>query len=89
MSGSKDLSSHDRYTRNSNATGADAPRRSEDAQEWTVELCSKRLSLLHRKLRQVKDLLVKQARDPGSLDDAQLVKIGRKEDLRVRGEPIV
>lgn len=53
-------------------------------QRWTVDLCAKRLSLLHRKLRQVKDLLAKQARDPDSLDAAQLVKVGRQMDLKVR-----
>ncbi|CAM9764630.1 unnamed protein product [Ascophyllum nodosum] len=59
------------------------PQGSVGTNEWTVELCSKRLSLLHRKLRQVKNLLAKHARDPGSLDDAQLVKIGRKSNLQV------
>lgn len=52
-------------------------------EEWTIDLCSKRLSLLHRKLRQVKDLLAKQARNPDSLDEWQLIKVDRKPDLQV------
>lgn len=53
-------------------------------EEWTIQMCTKRLSMLHRKLRQVKELCVKQARDPDSLDAAQLLKIGRKDSLQVR-----
>ncbi|CAM9890307.1 unnamed protein product, partial [Choristocarpus tenellus] len=47
-------------------------------EETTLELCKKRLVVLQRKLRQVKDLIVRQAQDPSSLDEAQLRKIDRK-----------
>lgn len=67
------------------ARGVGGPTGDGRGKEWTVDLCSKRLSLLHRKLRQVKDLLAKQARNPGSLDEHQLVKVERKTDLKVRG----
>ena len=65
--------------------GVGGPRGDGRGKEWTVDLCSKRLSLLHRKLRQVKDLLAKQARDPGALDEWQEAKVDRKRDLQVRG----
>lgn len=64
-------------------TGVGGPRGDGRGQKWTPELCKRRLSLMHRKLRQVKDLLAKQAREPGSLDAAQLVKVDRKMDLQV------
>lgn len=63
--------------------GVGGPRGDGRGKEWTVDLCSKRLSLLHRKLRQVKDLLAKQARDPGALDEWQIAKVDRKMDLQV------
>lgn len=70
-------------------TGVGGPRGDGRGRPWTLNLCSKRLSLLNRKLRQVKDLMVKQARDPDSLDPAQVQKIGRKMDLEVRVRPVV
>lgn len=63
--------------------GVGGPTGDGRGKEWTVDLCSKRLSLLQRKLRQVKTLLAKQAKDPDSLDAAQLVKLDRKMDLQV------
>eukprot|EP00903_Cladosiphon_okamuranus_P012446 g11657.t1 len=61
--------------------GVGGPKGDGRGKDWTVDLCSKRLSLLHRKLRQVKSLQAKQARDPDSLDAAQRVKLGRKQNL--------
>ncbi|CAN0099570.1 unnamed protein product, partial [Scytosiphon promiscuus] len=61
--------------------GVGGPKGDGRGKEWTEDLCSKRLSLLHRKLRQVKSLQAQQAREPDSLDDAQRLKLGRKQDL--------
>ncbi|CAN0159321.1 unnamed protein product [Ectocarpus sp. 4 AP-2014] len=61
--------------------GVGGPKGDGRGKEWTVDLCCKRLSLLHRKLRQVKSLQAQQARDPDSLDDSQRIKLGRKQTL--------
>jgi S4 domain len=49
---------------------------------WTEERVNKRVVVLQRKLRQVKDLEVAYAADPGSLNDDQIVKIDRKAELQ-------
>ncbi|CAN0237331.1 unnamed protein product, partial [Ectocarpus sp. 13 AM-2016] len=62
--------------------GVGGPKGDGRGKEWTVDLCCKRLSLLHRLTRTaVKSLQAQQARDPDSLDDAQRVKLGRKQTL--------
>ncbi|CAM9822787.1 unnamed protein product [Chrysoparadoxa australica] len=49
--------------------------------QWTEASCSQRLGVLQRKLHQVQELEVKERRGEEELNEAQLVKIGRKEDL--------
>jgi S4 domain len=49
---------------------------------WTEERVNKRVVVLQRKLRQVKDLEVAYAADPDSLNDDQIVKIDRKAELQ-------
>lgn len=39
--------------------GVGGPKGDGRGKEWTVDLCSKRLSLLHRKLRQVREGMLK------------------------------
>ncbi|CAM9419151.1 unnamed protein product, partial [Discosporangium mesarthrocarpum] len=52
------------------------------AEEWTPDLCKKRTGVLQRKLRQIQTLRVQHTRDPTSLNDDQLAKIERKDDIK-------